>query len=444
MKKMVRSGKVWTRVYFLGSAVILLFLFGFIFSVRSMNRISEEAVSCVGQEMQNVPVQEGESIDTAAVQKEISSAVSGITRRFLIFGILSVSIAVILLVWMVLHMISSVNSIDHALKKLSEEDFWDAPEEDKGIRLEKFDSISASIDKLRETVRTQISNVKNETADLAQKLDHVYSQIDGMDNRIQEIFEAAQQASSCIDAIDTSSSEMGRFSKEIQEAAKNMALRVQKGAEQADAVYTRASETKGETSVKCDMIKQNQDEMKESLVRALEDVKVVEQIPTLAEAIMNITEQTNLLSLNASIEAARAGEAGKGFVIVADEIRKLADQSRQNVENIQWITDKVGSAVNHLKYDSERLLSFVDDKVISSFDYFDQMADYYNSDAEDVSTLIFDFSLTSEELFTTIKNVIESVETIRQAVDESAKGISGITEATEHVISNIGTFTKSK
>jgi len=54
-----------------------------------------------------------------------------------------------------------------------------------------------------------------------------------------------------------------------------MALRVQKGAEQADAVYTRASETKGETSVKCDMIKQNQDEMKESLVRALEDVKVV-------------------------------------------------------------------------------------------------------------------------------------------------------------------------
>ena len=99
MKKMMRSGKVWTRVYFLGFAVILLFLFGFIFSVRSMNRISEEAVSCVGQEMQNVPVQEGESIDTAAVQKEISSAVSGITRRFLIFGILSVSIAVILLVW---------------------------------------------------------------------------------------------------------------------------------------------------------------------------------------------------------------------------------------------------------------------------------------------------------------------------------------------------------
>jgi len=100
-------------------------------------------------------------------------------------------------------------------------------------------------------------------------------------------------------------------------------------------------------------------EAEKNLNKAIEDSKAVEQIDILTDSILQITNQTNLLALNAAIEAARAGEAGKGFSVVADEIRKLAEDSRRNATKIQEITASALKSVKQLAKNATIVLNFL-------------------------------------------------------------------------------------
>ena len=74
----------------------------------------------------------------------------------------------------------------------------------------------------------------------------------------------------------------------------------------------------------------------------------MERINVLSDAILEIASQTNLLALNAAIEAAQAGDSGSGFAVVAEEIRKLAENSKETATEIQSVTQQVLESVHHL------------------------------------------------------------------------------------------------
>ena len=148
---------------------------------------------------------------------------------------------------------------------------------------------------------------------------------------------------------------------------------------------------------------------------------------------MDITEQTNLLSLNASIEAARAGDAGRGFAVVADEIRALAEQSKDTVTHIQEVTENVTYAVDNLVTDATRLLEFVGTDIVHTLSGFSDMADSYNTDASNVDAIVSDFSASSQQLLASIGGVMEAISGVNTAATEGATGTTDIAQKTATV-----------
>jgi len=223
-----------------------------------------------------------------------------------------------------------------------------------------------------------------------------------------------------------SAQELDATAQEIESAARNIAEKSQEGALKVIEITTRAKVTQETIKTSEASIEKVSSEIEENLRNAIEQAKVVSEIDVLSQAIMGITSQTNLLALNAAIEAARAGESGRGFSVVADEIRRLAEQSKTMVEQIQGVTNKVRNAVDNLSVHADVLLGFVSKDIFDSIKVFSETAESYNEDATYVDGLITDFSATSEELLASIQNVIIAVNQVSKAAIEGAAGTSDI------------------
>lgn len=146
----------------------------------------------------------------------------------------------------------------------------------------------------------------------------------------------------------------------------------------------------------------------------------------MANKVLTIASQINLISLNAAIEAARAGEYGRGFAVVADEVKKLADQTKNTVTNIQEIAKSMNGFLLELVKSSEAMTKFLQHQVIGDYKKLVNMGEQYNYDAQGISNMLEDYASTVDALTGTMCNVLEQVSSIAIATEEDAKGANDI------------------
>lgn len=332
--------------------------------------------------------------------------------------------------------IDYIKSLDLACSysdSLAQGDFTQEVEQKYLNRKDSIGNLASAFHKIHENYSGHLGSMKDNALSLSDHVTSIERNVDEINGEMEGISATTQQLAASMEESAASATEMNTMSEEINRAIKNIAESAQEGAERVNDIHTRAINAKQETTENRANAQRVHREITASLDQALQDVEVVSQIEVLAQAIMEITNQTNLLSLNASIEAARAGEMGKGFAVVADEIRKLAAESGETVTNIQEITDSVVRAVNQLTRDTKRLLDFVATDVKESYDSFENLADAYNKDSEFVDGLVSDFSATSEELLASMDGMMNAIEGVTNAANEGASGTSDMADRIQNI-----------
>lgn len=326
--------------------------------------------------------------------------------------------------------VSTVKIVSGQLIKMSQGDFSNQiPEKFLKLKDEAGD-MARSADKMNEEIREIVKNVINESNNINEAL--VFSQqgISRLNGNIEDVTATTEQLSAGMEETAASMEEMNATSTEIDSAVGDIAAKALEGSNTAQEIVNKGDELTVTFKTSQKNAKEVYANTQIKLKAAIEETKAIEEIKVLSEAILQITSETNLLALNAAIEAARAGEAGRGFSVVADQIRKLAENSKATVIKIQAVTKDVVGSVDNLVVSSKEIMEFVDKQVINDYDMFVKNGDEYSKNAQNIGSIVSEFSTTAHQLKDSISSMLSAIDQVTIATTEGAEGTSNIAEKT--------------
>ncbi len=162
------------------------------------------------------------------------------------------------------------------------------------------------------------------------------------------------------------------------------------------------------------LIKEQVTSISDTVLRLNENTRA---IGTIIQTVQDLTDQSNLLAVNASIEAARAGDQGKGFAVVAQEIKSLADQSRKGTEQVAGILEEITRAVNGVVMATEQGHKAVQEGVEQSVRSADSITELEVIVARSSQAASIIDASTSQQ-FTGIDQVVEAMSNIQEVMHQ--------------------------
>jgi len=388
---------------------------------------------------------------------EISSHTSAILKQSLLYGGLSLLLAMIVGIIFSFTITKATSKLVDDMDRIGNGDFTVLS--DIKTRDEMGD-LSIAINKTIENIKKLLLNVQKASSEI---------------NLAADSLAASSQQTSA------STEEVSRTVEEIAKGASDQASDAEQGAVMINELSQKFNELNNDTLEMLALSKavvganekgvetvQGLTEKTDSNKAALQRVDVAikelnektQSIGVILQTISSIADQTNLLALNAAIEAARAGEAGRGFAVVAEEIRKLAEQSSSSTDEIRDITTEISTRSNNVVSVMSAVRSHTEDQVLaveevhtsfgSIYDSIEKMTDkinglsaYINEMTENSShivSFIENISAVSEETAAASEEVTASMEQTTSAVDEVANAAQHLNELATDLKSQVEIF----
>lgn len=274
---------------------------------------------------------------------------------------------------------------------------------------------SDNIHERMQGTNSKVVSINENIMEIGAAMEETGANIDSQTANITMIDEACESAAQSIIHLADEAQEMAANAKEVAHRVESMAKELLEDKESATQVAA---------------------ESKERMQKAMQGAEVIGEIANVSSAIQEIASQTNLLALNASIEAARAGEAGKGFAVVAEEIKKLSEDTNEEISKVNDLTAKVFESVKALSRESNAVLEFINGTVMSDYNKLETLVTEYQKDTGY-------YNQASESIGASAENVRDSVDSINEMIDSISTAQKELSDAATSVNENLQKITYS-
>ena len=358
-----------------------------------------------------------------------SANVVGVVFSLIIVGVIIAAVAIVLTAVIMTGLIGVSLAPIQTLKQFASGDFSENTVVEKSIPREyknETEQIRVATVNVKKQIRGIILNTKSEadnidgvTEDISGKMQALNGNVSQIARTVETVSRQTGEARNMAADINVTGEELGKAIDAVAQKAVEAAVQSSDIMERARSLYTSSMESGNQADA---LYRETKDELE----KAIDESRRVQEIDSLTEEILAISSQTNLLALNASIEAARAGDAGKGFAVVAEEIRVLADHSREAVDKIHRVTEVIVESVGHLSESSGKILQFMNDKVVADYQNMIKIAKQYEEDAVFYNDVSSDLGASSQEMSASMTGINESISRIAELTESLASCVESI------------------